>query len=369
MTQTTNPQQKDAARANDVWQSILERRGATFENGRAARFSSLGREVQALGNAGLVPLLGTSPLRLTGTDRLEFLHGQVSHEVKRLRPGESRPALMLNVRGHALALMRVYRREDDLFVAVEGGAGESVQAQLKAHIIFDQVEIDDLTGTLQTLTLQGAAAGETIRRALPADTSQAALPGEGAFLEVPFKSAKVLVSATPRSRAGGYDLHVLTEDAPALVAALEGAGAQLAGEVALKAVRVEAGIAEAEFDGGEGVLPQEVGLDYALSYRKGCYLGQEIMARIEARGKVRRRLVGLKLSALPEPGERDLTQNGKTVGRLGGVAMYPRLGVVALGSVRTEVEAGAGLEVGSVSGVVSELPFNSQYKKTAQPAE
>lgn len=359
MTQPTNPQQKDAARTNDVWQGILERRGATFENGRAAQFSSLGREAQALGKAGLVPLLGTSPLRLTGADRLEFLHGQVSHEVKRLRPGESRPALMLNVRGHALALMRVYRRADDLFVAVEGGAGERVQAQLKAHIIFDQVAIDDLTGTLQTLTLQGSAAGETIRRALQADLDQAALPEESAFVEVPFESAKVLVSATPRSRAGGYDLHVLTEDAPALVAALEGAGAQLAGEAALRAVRVAAGIAEAEFDGGEGVLPQEAGLGYALSYRKGCYLGQEIMARIEARGTLRRRLVGLRLSARPEAETQDVLLAGKKVGRLGSVAEHPGLGYVALGSVRTEVAAGTELEVGSAIATVAELPFET----------
>ena len=104
-------------------------------------------------------------------------------------------------------------------------------------------------------------------------------------------------------------------------------------------------------------MPQEAGLAYAVSYRKGCYLGQEIMARIEARGTVRRRLVGLKLGKVPEPGVRDLVQNGKTVGRLGGIAEHPRLGAIALGSVRTEVEVGARLEVGDMTATLSALPF------------
>ena len=266
---------------------------------------------------------------------------------------------MLNVRGHALALTRVYRREDDLFVAVEGEAGAQVEAQLRAHIIFDQVELHTLTDTLLTFTLQGTDAAAVLQQVFRGDVGAnlADLPGPDAFAQPPFASAKVLVGSASRSRAGGYDLHVLSRDAGALVAALTGAGAVLAGEDALEALRIEAGIAGAELEGGDGVLPQEAGLEHAVSYRKGCYLGQEIMARIEARGNLRRRLAGLSLDGLPEAGAKDLVQGGKTVGRLGGVAEHPRLGIIALASVRTEVEAGAGLEVGGVNAVVSSLPF------------
>lgn len=330
---------------------ILRGVGAHLSAGRVRHFGDVAAEVAALEQGGVVPLLGTTPLRLTGADRLEFLHGQVSHEVKRLMAGESRTALMLNIRGHALALLRVYRREDDLFVAVEGGSGALVERELRAHIIFDQVEIDNLSTSLSTLTLQGEAATRAVQGLF------GTVPASGTFVQVPFASAKVLVSPVARSRAGGFDLHVLTQDAADLLAALQGAGIHLAGENALEAVRIEAGLAGAELEGGEGALPQEVGLEHAVSYRKGCYLGQEIMARIEARGKLRRRLVGLKLDGVPETGIRDLVQNGKTVGRLGGVAVHPRLGVIGLGSVRTELEVGAGLEVGGVSGAVSELPF------------
>ncbi len=326
--------------------------GAQLVAGRVRHFGDPAAEVAVLETAGIVPLLGTGALRLTGADRLEFLHGQVSNEVKRLAPGEGRAALMLNIRGHALALMRLYRREDDLFVAAEGGATARLEAGLRAHIIFDQVEIHNLSDSLTALTLQGRDAGKVLLEVFRAD-----LPAPDTFIQLPFASAKVLVGPVFRSRAGGFDLHVLTRDAGALVAALQDAGAGLAGEDALTALRSEAGIAEAEFEGGEGVLPQEAGLTYALSYRKGCYLGQEIMARIEARGKVRRRLVGLKLSALPEPGERDLKQDGKTVGRLGGVAAHPHLGMIALGSVRTEIAAGETSEVGRVQAVVTDLPI------------
>jgi folate-binding protein YgfZ len=352
MDQATRQDTQNPA-TQEQWWRFLKARGATLEGGRVLSFGEPHREVEALARGGLVPLLGTTPLRLTGPDRLEFLHGQVSHEVKNLQVGEGRPALMLNVRGHALALMRLYRRDEDLFVAVEGAAGERVKAQLKAHIIFDQVELSDLTGVIQSFTLQGAAVGEILERAL-----HHALPEVNHFVQAPFESAQVLVSRVSRSTPGGVDLHVLTRDASALARALERAGAQLVGERALAAARVAAGIAEAEFEGGEGVLPQEAGLDYALSYRKGCYLGQEIMARIEARGNVRRRLVGLQLKAHPHDA-RDLLAAGKVVGRLGTVAEHPQLGVIALASVRSEVLPGTQLAVGDTSATVTGLPFNT----------
>ena len=266
--------------------AYLSEHGAQTIEGRISSFSNLSSEVQALTiGAGLVPLLTTTPLRLIGADRLDFLHGQVSNEVKRLQPGETNTSLMLNVKGHALAQMRVYRREDDLFVAVEGGAGAFVQRELQVHIIFDQVELENLTDAITSFTLQGAKAQEVLKEVFDAD-----LPNKGTFIQPLFESAKVLISSKKRSETGGYDLHVLSKDAPALFEKLEAAGATPAGEDALEAGRVAAGIASAQGEGGEGALPQEVGLEHAVSYRKGCYLGQEIMARIEARGKLRKGL-------------------------------------------------------------------------------
>lgn len=335
---------------------LLLASGAVIHNGRVQTFGAAHAEWTALAHAGVVPLLGATPLQLTGADRLDFLHGQISNEVKRLPVGSSCSALMLNVRGHALALMRVYRRDDDLFVSVEGGAGAEVEAQLREHIIFDQVELTNLQGTLTALTLQGSSAATIVKQVF-----DVAPPEAEQFIQVSFAGAKVLLAANTRgaadAAAGGFDLHVLSQHAPALLRALQAAGATFAGEAALDAHRVAAGLADAEHEGGEGVLPQEAGLDYAVSYRKGCYLGQEIMARIEARGKPRRRLVGLKLDGAPSAGARDLVLNGKTVGRLGSVAGHPLLGTVALGSVRTEIPEGTDLELGPVRARVRSLPL------------
>ena len=329
-------------------------RGAQIGERRVSSFSPLQDEVQAFaGGAGLVPLLSTTPLRLTGADRLDFLHGQVSNEVKRLAAGETNTSLMLNVKGHALAQMRVYRREDDLFVAVQGGAGAFVQRELQAHIIFDQVELESLPDAIISFTLQGPEA-----RAVLSTVFETELPSAGTFVQPSFESAKVLISPSRWSAAGGFDLHVLSRDALKLFDGLEQAGVTPAGEDALEAVRVAAGIASAWGEGGEGALPQEVGLEHAVSYRKGCYLGQEIMARIEARGKVRKGLRGVRLESLPSRETNDLTLEGKKVGRLGSVVEHPSLGVIGLASVRTEVEAGREVEVGEVAATVAELPFS-----------
>ena len=342
-----------------TWTALLEDEGFTLREGRAARFGDAASDVGAFKRAALVPLLAVTPLRLTGADRVEFLHGQVSNEVKRLAVGEAIRALMLNVKGHALAGMRIYKREDDLFVAIEGGAGARVIQGLRAHIIFDQVELEDLSGTLASLTLQGEDAARVLTEVL------GEVPQPGRFVQPPFasahsESARVLVGETPRSLHGGYDLHVLTKDAPALFEALLNAGAAPAGEDALTLARVVAGIPAAETEGGEGVLPQEAGLEPWLSYRKGCYLGQEIMARIEARGNVRRELRRLRLSALPAAGARDIVQNGKVVGRLGAVATRPEEGVIGLGVVRKDVAASpsgeGGLEVGGVAATLAASP-------------
>lgn len=342
---------KDISETADLTPTLTQA-GAHLAGGRVRHFGAPVAEVRALERAGVVPLLGVAPLRLTGGDRLEFLHGQVSNEVKRLRVGETNAALMLNVKGHALALMRAFRREDDLFVAVEGGAGAAVRTQFQAHIIFDQVAIEDLTDALSTLTVQGEEAEAVLESGL-----KTGLPAEGQFSQIPFQNAKVLVSKAARSLPGGFDLHVLTRDAPALFEVLRRAGAAPAGEDALCAARVTAGLPSAEGEGGEGVLPQEAGLEFAVSYRKGCYLGQEIMARVEARGNVRRRLVGLRLDARPEADARDVFLDGKKVGRLGTLAEHPDFGVIALGSVRSEVEPGTRVEVGGVAAILSTLPF------------
>ncbi len=300
--------------------------------GSINNFGSLEKEYKAFReNAVLVPLLNTTPLKITGEDRLDFLHGQVSNEVKGLNVGEHNTSLMLNVKGHALAQMQIFRRTEDLFIVVESGAGALVKQQFKAHIVFEKVEIGDLRSTLASVTLLGSKSKQLLESAL------GKIPKENNFIYVPLASGKVLLNISWRSLYPAFDLYILKRDAPVLFNNLIKVGALPAGDELLNIARAEAGIANAAYEGGEGVLPQEIGLEKAISYQKGCYLGQEIMARIEARGNVRKELATLLLEKIPANNEKIVTTNGKSVGKIGTLVNHPSKGYIALASLRKDV--------------------------------
>ncbi len=331
-------------------QDFLKTQGATFEKGRVVSVTTPEDEYRNLQKSSvLVPLLGSKVLRVTGADQLDFVHGQVSNDIKRLTPGEASEGLLLNHKGHALASLRVLRRENDLLIAVDGDAGRFVQKELEDHIIFDAVDLEALD--MVVLTLQGDPAAALVTDVLEVDA-----PSGSSFVTTIF-DAEVGVVPSRRTGAGGFDLLAPPGAALPLFEALVTAGAVAAGERALNIARVAAGIATAEFEGGAGVLPQEAGLEHAVSYTKGCYLGQEIMARLEARGKLRRSLQGLKLDGLPDAGARDVQAAGKTVGRLGTVAEHPDHGVVALAVLRNDLEPEAVLEVGGAQARLEPLPL------------
>ena len=297
------------------------------------------------------PLTGLGPLRLTGADRVHFLQGQVTCDVRRLEPGGTAEGLLLNHKGHALAQLRAVRRSDDLYVAVEGGAGAFVAAEFERHIVFDAVEVADLTGTLVGWSLQGEpSAVQDVLAAI-----DAAVPEAGGSTSVPVDDASLLVVPATRSGAGGVDVHMLARHGAAMVEAWAGAGAVVAEPGLSDLLRVSAGIPHAAHEGGEGVLPQEAGLEPLVSYRKGCYLGQEIMARIEARGSARRHLVGVALEG--EPSGRQVSFDDRDVGRLGTVVRHPELGWRALAVARKDLPQDAVIHVGEMKGRIVPLPL------------
>lgn len=307
----------------------------------------------------LAPLPRVGGLRVSGPDRLDFLHGQLAHDVRGLREGGARRSLLLDEKGHARAEATVHRRRDDVHLAVEDDGLRWVLERLRAHVVFDQVELEDLGERLATLTLQGPGV-DALLGAL--DWPR---PAPGAFAHVPFGDAKLLLSARARSAPGGVDLHLLRGGEAEVAAVLRDAGAVPADVATLEPSRIAAGLFRAGADAGEGVLPQEAGLEEAFSTRKGCYLGQEIMARIEARGRVKRgpallRLEGGGLGALvgARGEERTLLRGERRVGLLGGVARHPEHGVLALAVVRHDVEEGEALALrGAPEATARRIPF------------
>lgn len=303
----------------------------------------------------LVPLLGTAALRLGGPDRAAFLHGQLSNEVQGLGAGACNHTLQLNARGQAVGEGQLCVRPDALFLTVDDGRGPEVLASLRAHIVFDDVRLEDLADGYAALTVQGAGAAEAVGRAF------GEVPAEGRFAEAPLAGAAAGADREPvravllrrrRSPWGGVDVHLPASGLPAAVAALQDAGATPLGERALDLMRVVGGVPSAAHDGAGGSLPQELGLASALSYRKGCYLGQEIMARIEARGAVRKGLTRMRL--MPEDGVaaapeglagRAVRLGERTVGRLGTVAALPGGGLAALAVLRLDLPGTSRLSV------------------------
>ncbi len=344
----TEPPLRSASAWEDAW-------GAAG-SGPLASDEALARH--AAGAPLAVPRDDIGPLRVTGADRADFLHGQISSAVRGRAPGTCSAGLLLDHRGHARAELVAAVRDDDLYVAVVDGAAEHVQAELQRHIIFDQVELAALPETLASLTLLGA------EEVLP--TLGATVPDAGRFVEPPFEDAKLLVHRSRWAPGDAVTVHVLRRQLPALLARLAEHGVVWAPPEALTALRVAAGIPVAPSDAGSGVLPQESGLEPLVDYRKGCYLGQEIMARIEARGRLKRSLHGLRLEPvaggdgaeaprLPAVGAA-LEHDGRTVGRLGTAVRHPDHGWIALAVLRDGV--GPAFEIDGWRAKVAELPFD-----------
>jgi folate-binding protein YgfZ len=215
-------------------------------------------------------------------------------------------------------------------LAVEDGAAGDVLALLERQRIFDDVIIGDHRNVLRTITVQGPHALAVAQEAFGAGGPP------GTFAAASVADAAVLVVPSRRSRPGGVDVFALSKHVNLVREALTASGARWFDEridAALEASRIEAGIARAGTEAGPGVLPQEANLTDYLSTTKGCYVGQEIMARLEARATVKRRLVQLRFAERARdalaPGT-PVEYAGRTVGRLGATAMHPMLGFVGL---------------------------------------
>ena len=332
--------------------------GATLEQQRITDFGDVHGELDAISSAALIPLADSDIYVLTGEDRLEFLHGQVANTVKGLDNFASNRSLQLNVKGQVQALARVYRLDDRVIVSVDDGDGETFRENLQRHIIFDQVSIEKRTDLL-LVTLQGNRVSEVLASlgVSPQDTQSRNHQPHGAH-DVQFVNVaghELIMTAQARSSAGGFDVLLPVAGVLEVTRALQERGVTLAGQDALNMARVAAGIASAKHEAQGKQLPQMVGLEHAVAYNKGCYLGQEIMARIEARGNVRSRLCGVKLAEATD--ETKLTRDGKPVGTLSSAVHHPQLGHITLASVRNDIETGSTVQVGDTSAEVRDVPF------------
>ena len=297
---------------------------------------------------GLVDRAGRGRLALTGADRRTFLHGQVTQDIEALEPGHGRYAALLTHKGKMLSDLRVLDLGDELLLSCERAGLQELFNMIRRYKLGSDVEVHKRTLEMGELSLIGPQARQVTG-------AEALGPEEHDNVPAELAGRPVVLVATDL----GVDVFcdaAATED---VRTALLAAGAAEVTEAAAELVRVESGRPRYGADLDDSVIPQEAGLnERAVSFTKGCYVGQETVARLFYRGKPNRHLRGLKLSAPVEPGT-PLRLGEKEVGRITSVAVSPTRGPIALALVRRQAEPGSTVAAGDgeVSAEVVELPF------------
>jgi folate-binding protein YgfZ len=330
---------------NESLQAALTAAGATwFEYGgtTAARdFGDAAAEYRAVREtAALFALTWRGSLRFVGPDRRQWLHGQVTNDVVGLADGAWNEAAVLNIQGHMLAALRIFALPDALLADLPAEIVPSIAQSLDRYLIMEKVEIEDASSELVLYSVQGPRAAEAVRAATGVDAAPLA-PHTLTVQEGP-GGHPLIVARASQTGESGFDLFAAGEIASLiwerLADAVRQVGGRPAGWEALNTLRVEAGLPWWGHELSPAIVPLEARLERAISFTKGCYVGQEIIARIDARGRVNNLLGGLRLSgtALPAPGSRVLG-DGKAIGRITTAVYSPAVGgPIALAFMRRE---------------------------------
>jgi folate-binding protein YgfZ len=325
---------------------------------------SVAEEVGAVRRtAGVFALRDRALLEVRGSDRLRFLQGQLTNDLAALDPAGPHAgchALALTREGRIVAELHVVVRPEAVWLETDGASRGALVARLERYVVADDVRITDRSDTCARFGVEGPAA-----RAVLAAAVEAAVPlGAGEVATFDLAGAPVVVAAWGWSGEHACQLFGPAAAGPAVALALARAaaahGAIVADAEALEVLRIEAGVPRQGAELGEDTLPAEADLvARTVSFTKGCYTGQEVVARMESRGRVGHRLVGLRLGApaLPAPGAA-IGAGGARVGAVTSAALSPAAGAIALGFVRSGSEApGTRVEVDGQPARVVALPF------------
>jgi folate-binding protein YgfZ len=299
--------------------------------------------------AALTDLSHRGKLLVRGKDAARFLHGMVTNEIKALEPGHGAYAFFVNVHGQIQADCNILRIDADSFwIDCLRSCTSTIQQTLEKYIIMEDVEVLDLAAQLACIAIEGPCSLEVLRSAIGFEPPHM-LPLE--HLEVP--DLGVRVARTTRSGEFGYWLwgsaNQLAEAWQSGLRAGRSLGARPVGHLASDICRIEAGVPRYGTEITDKTLPQETGQLHAISYTKGCYLGQEIVERVRSRGQVHRKLVGLLFEGKHEvaPGAELRAVGGDSVvGTLTSAAYsFGLRRTIALGMVRREsADAGTFLQ-------------------------
>jgi folate-binding protein YgfZ len=286
---------------------------------------ALQREYEAAtAGAAVVRLRDWSTVRAAGKDRATFLHNMCTNDVKRLAAGEGCEAFFTDVKGKVGAHGFLLAGTDAIEIVMVPGTAERLIAQLDRYVIREDVTLSDKSREAAWMLLLGARAGDVLEQAVGATFGE--LAGAWAYRQISLDGSAATAVRCELPWMGGFLIGAAPDAIAAVEAKLTGAGAALGGDSLWNIVRVESSWPLWGVDFDESNLPQEVSRDaQAISFRKGCYLGQETVARIDALGHVNKQLSAVRFEgdAVPEVGT-ELFQGEQVVGRVTSSCWSPR---------------------------------------------
>ncbi len=326
-----------------------------------ADFGDVRAEFQALvAAAGVYELSARGKVSLTGSDRVRWLNGMVTNNIRDLAPGHGAYAFLLNPQGHILGDLYAYNRGESLLIDTDRSQVEKILAVFDKYIIMDDVEVAG--EKLAAIGITGPKSQETLQAA----GFQVSDLGLLQFAAATWQQTAVTLVRGDHPRVESFELWLAPGELEKVYGALVRAGARPVGTAALDLLRIAAGLPRYGIDIRERDLPQETEQERALNFSKGCYIGQEIVERIRSRGQVRRKFIGFEVNGpLPSLGSKVLVE-GKEVGEITTAASLPLSGGerrVALGYIRREVATlGRHVEAGGSVASVANLPFAEAFK-------
>ncbi len=298
-------------------------------------------------------------MRVSGSEATMFLNGLVTNDMKTLGENQWMPAVFPTVQGRLIGAVRMVRVRDGFLIDTDAASYEAVLKTISRFTLAGDFRVTDLTDRSALMTVQGKRAAEVVESVVGMSVSNMARNGAA---ELEWQGGRLTILRATHTAEDGFDVLSEPNQAAALKQGFGDAGVQPVSEEAFEMLRLEAGIARYGRDMDETNVVVETNLDDAVSYTKGCYVGQEIIVRIKHRGHVAKKLTGLKFdtNSPVEPGAILKSNDNKEAGRVTSTAFSPKLGsTIGLGYVRYEYLA-AGTNVSLENGIaatIHELPF------------
>lgn len=293
--------------------------------------------------AALADLSARTRIKVAGADRKRFLHNLCTNDILKLETGRGCEAFLLDPKGRVVDHVRIFDPAGSLWLDAEPARAQVLLAHLDRYLIREAVVLSDRTPTHCQFHLAGPKAGLVLDRIYEPAPTEPAIQGISLWaMECGVAGQACQIRRHPRSIEGGYDIIASREDGPAIMGAIQEAGRDLgletAGPELMEIWRIEAGLPTYGIDIGPATIPQEVGRTaLAISFTKGCYLGQETVARLDAMGHVNKVLCGLLIeSARPAGIGSPILFEGNEVGVLTSSAISPRFGAIGLATLRVQ---------------------------------